>query len=35
MRIMTSLYEIIYYRPEQNITLIMPAWRCLFIVRII
>ena len=31
---MTSLYEISYYRIEQNITLTLPAWRYLFNVRI-
>ena len=31
---MTSLYEISYYWIEQHITLTLPAWRCLFTVRI-
>ena len=31
---MTSLYEISYYGIEQQITMTLPAWRCLFTVRI-
>ena len=30
---MTSLYEISYYGSEQHISLILPAWGCLFTVR--
>ena len=30
---MTSLYEISYYWIEQDITMTLPAWRCLFTVR--
>ena len=34
MKQITSLYEISNYVIEQHITLTLPAWRCLFTVRI-